>query len=109
MSHTSPAKKPRSFNQLAQGIFPTTRHDLEPLDAARAALAGQAMPVKGACVEIRADWLQYAQTFGMSTASWGPEHGRTLQNRPPPATINRRETSLFPRGAGGVINPKWGL
>jgi hypothetical protein len=50
---------------LAEGRRPSKRHDgsdWKPSDKKRASLAGEIM-TKGACIYIKGDWCEYAQTF----------------------------------------------
>ena len=60
-----------SLRCLADGCYPSARHDGQPFletDTKRLALAGQAAPIKVACLFIKGDWSEFATTLGLP--SW---------------------------------------
>jgi hypothetical protein len=59
-----------SLTALAQGVFPTRRHDGEwkPSDDARARKGGQVMPYKAAVIYLKGDWCEFSTTLGFP--SW---------------------------------------
>ena len=57
-----------SFRCLADGHFPSTRHDgsafkTKLLDSQRAKQAGKTLAVKGLVTEVRGDWKMYKDTL----------------------------------------------
>lgn len=57
-----------SFQQLAAGKWPVTRHDGSPwtsADVKRKKQAGSSLPLRAALVEIRGDWAYMKETFGL--------------------------------------------
>jgi len=60
-----------SIEALANGIFPSARHDgseWRPTDAARRGRAGQPMKLACACLYIKGDWSEFSGTLGLP--SW---------------------------------------
>jgi hypothetical protein len=52
---------------FALGRRSTARHDLKPWklsDRERVRMAGEALPIKAACLYIKGDWMEYASTMG---------------------------------------------
>ena len=56
---------------LADGVFPSTRHDGAPFlpdsDSERAQLAGTRMKKRAACIQIRGDWAKFCERLGFPT------------------------------------------
>ena len=58
-----------AIDSMARGIYPSTRHDLLPLeDGERSALANQRLLHRIAIVYIKADWSELSHSFGFP--SW---------------------------------------
>ena len=55
-----------SFQCLAMGKYPTTRHDgapWQPSDVDRKKMAGRTLGCHGVLIEVRGDWKMYKETF----------------------------------------------
>ena len=56
---------------LADGVFPSTRHDGAPFlpdsDSERAQLAGTRVKKRAACIQIRGDWAEFCERLGFPT------------------------------------------
>ena len=68
-----------SFLALARGTFPDNRDDREqwaPNDSLRASLAGLPMALRGALLQVRGDWAEFAHSLGFPT--WQTNEGPCL-------------------------------
>lgn len=77
-----------SFQCLAAGVHPATRHDNTPWgpgDVSRKRHAGQAIGVRGALVEVRGDWKFMKECFGFP--GWTNIAGICWQCSCTPATL----------------------
>jgi hypothetical protein len=60
-----------SLSSLAQGVFPSARHDAAPwpeTDAARQLVAGKPLGFRAVVVFVKGDWLEFSSTLGFM--SW---------------------------------------
>eukprot|EP00969_Alexandrium_andersonii_P070688 3120391-Alexandrium_andersonii.AAC.1 len=62
-----------SFEALAAGTYPHTRHDGKPLQGSRGEKAGQQLRSKAAVLYCKGDWAEFCERFGF------PSHGSGLR------------------------------